>query len=76
MLAPDTLLLCARVHLQGSKRQQLAAARLEEKAKKPDWYISVVVCAFFGIGFLASALFSGKLKSEAGQGVQLIAPRS
>jgi len=40
----------------------------EEKAKKPDWYISVVVCAFFGIGFLASALFSGKLKSEAGHG--------
>lgn len=35
VLAPDTLLLCARVHLQGSKRQQLAAARLEEKAKKP-----------------------------------------
>merc|ERR1712118_595426 len=29
----------------------------EEKGKKPDWYIAVVVCAFCGIGFLASALF-------------------
>ena len=44
VLAPDTLLLCARVHLQGSKRKHLAAARLEASSTEPRAWSRPLAC--------------------------------